>query len=303
MLVDRHARVASATCCSRSGFQLRIAPKGTLPFDTEATIRGCRASVIARCARARRDDGRARCSADSCTFRVPAVRDDHRDGARRRSGGAGRLRARRAGAQPAARERDRGERRDCSARDRRDASATRCHVAAGYDPQLRTFAGRAHADASSARALSSTWRREQRAVALPLATLQAMQGARRADRVSLFMVKAARRTQTSTACAQRIEARCRASPRSRRRRRCEQVDAAPELLPPARRHPRRGEPRRRIPARHDARDRLGERAHRRDRRHARDRRARGARIVAQIVLEGVGDHARPAPLSGSRSGS
>jgi len=62
-------------------------------------------------------------------------------------------------------------------------------VAAGYDSQLRSFTGRrtmtlvgvAHFLYMAA---------EQRAVALPLETLQSMEGARARDRVSLFMIKA-----------------------------------------------------------------------------------------------------------------
>jgi putative ABC transport system permease protein len=63
-------------------------------------------------------------------------------------------------------------------------------AAAGYDPQLRAFTGRrtltlvgvAHFLYMAA---------EQRAIALPLETLQDMQGIAARDRVSLFMIKAA----------------------------------------------------------------------------------------------------------------
>lgn len=60
-------------------------------------------------------------------------------------------------------------------------------VAVGYDPQLRSYSGR-RALIVSGRARFFYLSRGQRAAALPLPTLQAMHGAARRDRVSLFMV-------------------------------------------------------------------------------------------------------------------
>jgi putative ABC transport system permease protein len=63
-------------------------------------------------------------------------------------------------------------------------------AAAGYDPQLRAFSGQ-RAMRIVGRAHFLYLAAEQRAVALPLATLQEMRGSVAKDRVSLFMVKAA----------------------------------------------------------------------------------------------------------------
>jgi putative ABC transport system permease protein len=62
-------------------------------------------------------------------------------------------------------------------------------VAVGYDPQLRTFRGERRL-AVVGRARFFYLAVDQPAGALPLATLQAMGGPERADRVSLFMVRA-----------------------------------------------------------------------------------------------------------------
>ena len=60
---------------------------------------------------------------------------------------------------------------------------------AGYDPQLRLFSGR-RVFTLVGRAHFLYLSEGQRAVALPLATLQAMQGERSHDRVSFFMLRA-----------------------------------------------------------------------------------------------------------------
>jgi putative ABC transport system permease protein len=61
-------------------------------------------------------------------------------------------------------------------------------VAAGFDPQLRSYQGRRRLVVVG-RARFFYTSAEQAVAAIPLATLQAMGGAERADRVSLFMVR------------------------------------------------------------------------------------------------------------------
>jgi len=61
-------------------------------------------------------------------------------------------------------------------------------AAAGYDPQLRSFTGQRRL-AIVGRARFVYMAAGERAIALPLATLQSMQGAGRTDRVSLFMIR------------------------------------------------------------------------------------------------------------------
>jgi putative ABC transport system permease protein len=62
-------------------------------------------------------------------------------------------------------------------------------AAAGYDPQLRSFTGR-RALVLVGRAHFFYMPAEQRAVALPIATLQQMRGTDARDRASLFMIRA-----------------------------------------------------------------------------------------------------------------
>ena len=125
------------------------------------------------------------------------------------------------GREPRGAERARGERR-FSARERRCASATRFRPPRAT---IRSFARSPDAGRSRVvgRAHFLYMAAEQRAVALPLATLQAMQGAAARDRVSLFMVRA-RQGANVDAVLHRIE---RAVPRVSAistERRCEQVD-------------------------------------------------------------------------------
>jgi putative ABC transport system permease protein len=166
-----------------SGFALRIAPKGTLPFDTDATIPN--ATAIVR-----------RLDADSdVTVVSPVLGGQLHVTVGERSinatalGGIGRVQGDyeiTAGNVPAA-----SNEVVASAEFLRAAGVAigdTIRAAAGYDPELRTttgsrtfrIVGRAHFLYLPA---------EQRAIALPLATLQAMQGPRSADRVSLFMLK------------------------------------------------------------------------------------------------------------------
>jgi len=166
------------------GFQLRLAPKGTLPFDTDATIP--EASEVIRTLRA----------VPGVTTISPVLGGQvHVEGVQRT------ISATALGVDPAVQgDYEITNGRSPSAPNELVASADflqvsgaqvgdTLSVAAGYDSQLRSFTGRrtmtlvgvAHFLYMAA---------EQRAVALPLETLQSMEGARARDRVSLFMIKA-----------------------------------------------------------------------------------------------------------------
>ena len=176
------------------GFQLRLAPKGTLPFDTDATIPD--ASEVIRALR----------NVAGVTTISPVLGGQvHVElgqlGSDPNSRSARGITATALGVDPAVQ----GDYEITSGRSPRTdsefvassdfLSASGAHVgdtlsvAAGYDAQLRSVTGRrtlrlvgiAHFLYMPA---------EQRAVALPLATLQDMQGVSARDRVSLFMIKA-----------------------------------------------------------------------------------------------------------------
>ena len=166
------------------GFDLRIAPKGTLPFDTEATIADATATIaalrqspdIAAVApvlggtiHLPRADGTA---LSSVALGIePGVQGDY---------------VLLAGRDPAADE--------IVANDALLAAAGRqlgdtVTIAGGYDPQLRRF------DASRTvrvvgRARFVYLARDQRAAAMPIAALQALGGTSRRDRASLMMIRA-----------------------------------------------------------------------------------------------------------------
>jgi putative ABC transport system permease protein len=185
------------------GFQLRLSPKGTLPFDTDATIAD--ASDVTRVLRAMPDvetvspvlGGQLHVPRGGKTVTAAAI------------GGEAAVQG----------DYEVIEGRGPQAADELVASdefirAAGLHVgdtlsaAAGFDPQLRTFSG--------ARRLTLVGRAHfiyttagERAVALPLATLQAMQGEASSDRVSFFMVRARVGVSVDSALA-RIE---RAAPR------------------------------------------------------------------------------------------
>jgi putative ABC transport system permease protein len=166
------------------GFQLRLAPKGTLPFDTDATIAG--ASDVAMTLRAIPDvvtvspvlGGQLHVVRGQSVVTAAALGGDAA------VQGDYQVTAGRAPAAP-----DELVASDDFLR------ASGLHVgdslsaAAGYDPQLRAFSGtRRFRLVGSAHFLYVA--SEQRVVALPLATLQEMQGDAARDRVSFFMVRA-----------------------------------------------------------------------------------------------------------------
>lgn len=165
------------------GFQLRLSPRGTLPFDTEATI--SRASEIARTLRSLPEVAtvsavlggqlhveRGDTSITSFALGVdPAAQGDYEL-----------LAGRDATAPDAMVAND----------DFLAATGTRLgdtlEVAAGYNPQLRSFTGQRRVVVSG-RARFLYLASGQSAAALPIRTLQEMTGRSRDDEVSLFMVR------------------------------------------------------------------------------------------------------------------
>ena len=176
-------RVSFGSLLLSQGFQIRLAPKGTLPFDTDATIPN--ASEIVERLHARGDvaavspvlgaqlhveHGSASVSA-AALGTIASVQGDYRllDGAA-----------------PAGEDEIVANDALLAAVGARRGDTLR--VAAGFDPQLRAYTGQ--------RALRIVGRVHfiylsagQRAMALPLATLQSMEGPTRADRASLMMVR------------------------------------------------------------------------------------------------------------------
>jgi putative ABC transport system permease protein len=181
------------------GFQIRLAPKGTLPFDTDATIPDA-SKVIATLqslggveavspvlgGQLHVDVGDRTVTATALGI-VPAVQGDYEITQGRAPNAPNELVA--------------------SPDFIRAANAElgdTLVAAAGYDPQLRTFTGR--------RVLTLVGRAhfvylaaEQRAVAIPLGTLQEMQGTTSRDRASLFMLKLAPAANVDTLLA-RVQA-------------------------------------------------------------------------------------------------
>jgi putative ABC transport system permease protein len=176
-------RVSFGSLLVAQGFQIRLAPKGTLPFDTDATIPD--ATAIVQRLRARPDvvvvspvlgaqlhveHGGASVSA-AALGGVASVQGDYKL---------------LNGSLPTAPDEVAANEALLDAVRARIGDTLR--VAAGFDPQLRAYTGR--------RALRVVGRVHfiylsagERALAVPLATLQAMEGPARADRVSLLMVR------------------------------------------------------------------------------------------------------------------
>ena len=213
--VERHARVVPRVCCCRADFscvsrrraRCRSTPTRRLPTSSAIT------RTLARDARrADREPGARRTAA-----RRNRRSHDHGRGARRRSGGAGRLRDHSSGRAPT------GANELVASDDFLRATGAKIgdtlSAAAGYDPQLRAYSGR--------RTLTIVGRAhflympaEQRAVALPLRDAASDAGPDRGGpRVALHGARA-RRARTSTRCCIASSARCRACRRSPRRRRC-----------------------------------------------------------------------------------
>jgi putative ABC transport system permease protein len=165
------------------GFQLRLSPKGTLPFDTEATIRGADSLVAVLRARptvrsvspvlgGQLHFPIAAATVSSTALGIePAVQGDYELVAGRNPSSPDEMVA-----------------NDAVLRALGRSIGDTVRAAAGYDPQLRTLSGQ--------RVLRIVGRvrfiylaLDQRAVALPIGTLRAMNGTGSTDRASLLMVR------------------------------------------------------------------------------------------------------------------
>jgi len=169
----------------REGFQLRVSPKGTLPFDTEATIGDARR--IVRTVQSHPDVEavspvlgaqlyvlQAGDSAAVTTLALgvnAAVQGDYELLGGREPAGADQLVA-----------------SDAFLRATGARLGDTLDVASGFDPQLRSYQERRRLVVVG-RARFHYTAADQIVTAVPLATLQAMGGAERADRISLLMVK------------------------------------------------------------------------------------------------------------------
>ena len=299
--LDRHARVVPRACCSRTASSCGSRPRArspSIPTRRSRTRQPRRAA--ARASGGRRGQPGARRSAPlSDRMGTSSPRR-----ARRRSGGAGRLRAgRRATIRSRA---DEIVANDAfAARHRARSSATRCDAAAGYDPQLRTLSGSSACCVSSgACGFIYLAARPARVGAAASRTLQAMSGpASRGPRLALHGASSAPDADVERERDARSSSGFRSVTVDLHARGAQAGRRAAQLLPPARRHPRRGEPGRRLSARHHARDRLGERAHRRDLRDARAsacralarRRSRSCSRASAIMLVACAARPRPRP--------
>ena len=182
VMLSSGMRASFRTLLTSVGFQLRLAPRGTLPFDTEATIAG--AADIARRVRANPD--------------IVAV-SPVLGAALHVASGDRAITSLVLGIDPASQgdyvleegEHPRQETWIVANEDFLRATGSRIgdtiSVATGYDPQLRIFQGRANA-VISGRARFLYMAREQLATAMRIEALQQLSG--RPDRVSLYMIKA-----------------------------------------------------------------------------------------------------------------
>src|SRR6478672_451882 len=164
------------------GFQFRLSPKGTLPFDTEATIRG--ADSLVAMLRARPDVQRvspvlggqlhvptASGAVTSVVLGIePRVQGDYELVEGRHPEAAGELVA-----------------NDAMLRATGKHLGDTLVAAAGYDPQLRGLSG-ARTMHVVGRVRFIYMAADQRGAAMPIAALRAMQGADASDRISLAMV-------------------------------------------------------------------------------------------------------------------
>jgi putative ABC transport system permease protein len=178
-------RESFASLLGRNGFTIRVSPRGTLPFDSEATI--AQATDASR-AMARVENVTAVAPVLGATFHVLRP--------------TGPLAAFALGVDPAVQgDYELLEGTDPSLPEQLVVSdallaalgariGDTLDVAVGFDPQLQTYAGRRRL-VISGRARFLFLSVTDRAAALRLATVQAMGGPGRADRASLFMVRTA----------------------------------------------------------------------------------------------------------------
>jgi len=176
-------RESFASLLGRNGFTIRVAPRGTLPFDTEATVAQASSAVdamraipgVSVVAPVLGASLHVLGTGESVTaFALgldPNVQGDYEL---------------LEGANPSAP--DALVASDALLRATGARIGDTLDVAAGFDPQLRTYAGRRRLVVSG-RARFLFLGAGDRAAALRLATLQRMGGPERRDRVSLFMVR------------------------------------------------------------------------------------------------------------------
>ena len=163
------------------GFQMRLTPRGTLPFDTEASIAGATDVTQKLRARPEIDLVSPVLGASVHVFRGDSSITAFALGVDPTSQGDYRLAAGRDATEPNTIVANEDFLRAAGAR-----VGDTLHVAAGFDPQLRTHSGE-RALVVSGRARFLYLAAGQLAVAIPLHTLQQMTA--REDRVSLFMVR------------------------------------------------------------------------------------------------------------------
>ena len=185
VMLSSGMRISFRSLLLSRGFQLRIAPKGTLPFDTDATIPG--ATDVMRTLRSVPGvetvspvlGGQLHVEIDGRAITAialgldPGVQGDYEI----------------VGGRSPSSDND-----FVASEDFIRASGMRIGdsvtAAAGYDPQLRTYAGQRRLMLVG-RARFLYMPAEQKSLALPLATLQAMRGPIATDRVSFCMIRAA----------------------------------------------------------------------------------------------------------------
>lgn len=178
-------RSSFASLLGRNGFTIRVSPRGTLPFDIEATIARAadatttmaRVAGVIAVAPVLGASIHVLGSAEPVTaFALgidPAVQGDYEL---------------LAGVEPTAP--DALVASDALLRAARANVGDTLDVAVGFDTQLRTYAGRRRL-VISGRARFRFLSDDDRAAAMSLATLQGMGGRERTDRASLFMVRTA----------------------------------------------------------------------------------------------------------------
>ena len=183
VMLSSGMRVSFGSLLTSQGYQLRLAPKGTLPFDTEATIKDGDAMVSQLVARPEvvavspvfggqlYIQTALGVIASSALGVIPAVEADYELSSGRQPATANEMVANDAllGATGA-------------------SLGDTVHVGSGFDSQLRTLTGeRTLRIVGRARFIYMA--REQKGAALPIETLRAMQGRDADGRVSLAMVR------------------------------------------------------------------------------------------------------------------
>ena len=183
VMLSSGMRVSFGSLLTSQGYQLRLAPKGTLPFDTEATIKDGDAMVSQLVARPEvvavspvlggqlyMQTGHG-VIASSALGVIPAVEADYELSSGRQPATANEMVA-----------------NDALLAATGASLGDTVHVGSGFDSQLRTLTGeRTLRIVGRARFIYMA--REQKGAALPIETLRAMQGRDADGRVSLAMVR------------------------------------------------------------------------------------------------------------------